>query len=179
MATSLCQSTPAVSFGVARYGSALVRFGVARHSDAVLKFGVATNEIGNPVNPFAMHIGGGVVQLYVEPPTYGTLDRYELQGSLDLDGEYTQIGIMSISSKDIFIYNVPPGIVIFLQIRAVSKDGSVSEWIQVRRGVAGKCTVTMQCRCIEGSIIPAGALFTMSKKPGRLIGFRSDDMVVF
>jgi hypothetical protein len=179
MATEVCQSLGLITWGIARTADAPVYFGVARHSDAIITFGVAAHSISEPRNPLAVHLGAGVVQMYVLPPLSGSLLKYEVQTSKALAGPYKPVGLMNTSQKDLFLFNFPIGSTVYLRIRAISLDRTASEWVQVRRGEAQLAKVIMWCRSVHESQIPANALFTMPKNPGRLVGFRSDQLVIF
>lgn len=179
MATKICQSLGAITWGIARTANAQLSWGVARHSDAFITFGISQHSILEPRNPLAVHLGAGVVQMYVLPPLSGSLLKYEVQTSKAIDGIYKPVGLMNTSPKDLFLFNFPVGSTVYLRIRAISLDNSASPWVQVKRGEAQLAQVLMHCSSVHGSQIPAAALFVMPKNPGRLVGFRSDQLVIF
>jgi len=135
--------------------------------------------ISEPINPMAVHLGGGVVQLYTEPPVSGELDSYEILCARALDGTYESVSNKFSTNRDAFLYGFSFGTNAYIRIRAIGTDGSESAWVQVKRAVASKPYIGMTCRCIEGSTIPAGAVFAVPKRPDRIQGVVATDDVDF
>jgi hypothetical protein len=135
--------------------------------------------ISEPINPMAVHLGAGVLQLYVETPVSGTLGRYEVSCSRALNGVYEGCAQRFFSQKDACLYDFTLGSDAYLRIRAIGTDGSASDWVQVKRGVASKPYIGMTCRCIEGSLIPAGAIFAIPKRPDRIVGIVATQDIEF
>lgn len=140
---------------------------------------ILQDEISVPVQPVAAHLGQGVIQLRTNFPLEINFKEFEVHAAPTLDGEYMAFSNNRFSTKDGFIYNFPLGENVYLRIRSVSHTNITSAWVQVKRGVLLRPTVTMQCRAVRGSLIPQGALFTAVKDPNRIIGFTADEDVQF
>jgi hypothetical protein len=148
------------------------------------------NGISVPVDPIAVHVGHGVVQIHADFPletiyspesgTYVPLFKeFEVEASPQLNGPYQPFSNNRFENKDGFVYNFPQGQNVHLRIRSVGTNNAVSDWMQIRKGILSRPIVDMECRAVRGSIIPAGAMFTMPKNKSRVIGFIVQDNVEF
>jgi hypothetical protein len=135
--------------------------------------------ISQPINPLAVHIGSGVIQLYVLPPASGTLRRYEIQCAFAMAGPYQSYSNWFFTDKDAYIYGFAIGRNVYVRIRAIDVDGSVSEWEQAKLGLIQTVEVLAECSCIEGSRIPEGARFVIHKRPDRLVGLVAQQDIEF
>lgn len=135
--------------------------------------------ISEPVNPIAAHIGGGIVQVYVEFPVTGILRYFEVRVGSSLSGPYQYFGNRRFKHKDGWIYGFTPTTVIYMQIRAVATDGSTSDWVQVKKAVLNKVRVIMQVRALQGSVLEENAVLVTPKVENRLLAFRVEERVEF
>ena len=137
--------------------------------------------VTDPINPIAAHIGGGVVQVYVDPQDESlvAVAKYEVTCAMTIDGTYYAFSNRFFSGRDGYIYGFPVGKTVYLRIRAIGADGSLSDWVQVVLGTASKPTTVMQLTAISGSTIPEGAVFVSQKDSHRLYGFKAVSEITF
>ncbi len=135
--------------------------------------------ISNPVDPIAAHLGGGIVQVFSGYPVSGNFDRFEVQVSMTLAGPYQLFSNRTFKNRDGWIYGFPVGGTAYLQIRAIAVDGSVSDWVQVKKAILNKIRVRMSAKAIQGSRISESAVFVTRKAENRLLAFRSLEEVNF
>lgn len=140
--------------------------------------------ISVPLNPLAAHIGQGIVQVHVQTPLsvqqgLNVLRHYEVQAAYNIGGPYLGYSNNIFNTPDGFLHNFPVGLTIYMQIRAVAMDGSISDWVQVAAATTNLPTVVMQCRAPRNSQIPNNAMFCVAKKPHRLVGFLAKEEIVF
>jgi hypothetical protein len=135
--------------------------------------------ISEPINPMAAHLGAGVVQLYTEPPVSGELDVYEVQCAISLAGPYSFVMNRFFNKKDAVLYGFAIGLNAYLRIRARDTEGNYSNWVQVKRAIVNTPLVGVTCRCIKGSVIPEGAVFSVTKKPDRIAGLVAAQTIEF
>lgn len=126
----------------------------------------------------AVHIGSGVVQIHADHPDYDAVKYFEVVTSDSLTGDYFDISNNRFSGPDGFIYGFIPGRTIYMKIRAIGVDNSVSSWAQIKLGKVSTGNIVMQCRGVQGSSIPAGSTFTHAKA-SRLFGIRSLSQINF
>lgn len=135
--------------------------------------------ISNPVDPIAAHVGGGIIQVFAGFPVSGEFNYFEVRVSTALAGPYQLFGNRTFKHRDGWIYGFPVGGTAYMQIRAVAIDGSMSDWVQVKKAILNKIRIRMQCRAIQGSILSAGAVLVTRKVENRLLAFRAESEVTF
>lgn len=134
--------------------------------------------ISAPTDAFAVHIGNGVVQLYVQHANYPGVKYFEVITSDALSGDYFSISNNRFTGPDGHLYGFLTGKTIYMKVRAIGVDNTISSWVQVKLGVASKQNIVMRCTGIKGSRIAAGELFT-STKEHRIFGVRSISQINF
>ncbi len=133
-----------------------------------------------PTNPIAACLGNGLLFIKFVPPLIDPVGSYEIQVAKTEDGIYHPYFNVKFATRFGYISGFPMlGIDIFLQLRAVSPDNIPSDWVQVARGQLLKPTTTFHCKCLRGSIIPAGAVFAMPSGAGRLVAVASVNEIRF
>lgn len=176
-------TNPVLNFGISLTSDALLNFGIGHHSDAFLNLGIAVNFLSPPRNPVGVHIGGGILQIHVDPPEEGIADAYEIRAGFELSGPYFSFSNSIFKGENGLIYNFPLGTTVYVQVRALAAafntNGIRSDWVQVRRGLLHRPKVMMRCIAPDGSQIPEAALFVVPKLPDKILAFRSDEEINF
>ena len=126
-----------------------------------------------PTNPVACHVGNGMLVLYWDIPTTGTVKRYEIYLSLSESGIYKRYFNGSFTENRGQIYNVPMNETVYLRVKAIDVDGSESSLAQFTRGKIEKPIVSMKCRAIHGSLIPKDAVFSVHDSVDRIVAAKA------
>jgi hypothetical protein len=147
--------------GIGQYAEAPLEVRVASSADASLKIGTGTSR--DSVSPYAVPIPGGSILIYWdELPRRADVDYATILGSLTQDGTYITIATLR-GSKGGIIHNVPVGITIYLKLQFISRTGDIDYTPQaIARGRISSGNITCEIRAIKGSVIPKGAMFSVS-----------------
>jgi hypothetical protein len=130
--------------------------------------------IDPPASPLAVHVGQGTVYLGWSHPFPEKVDLYELLFSLNLGGPYLKYPTGEFRFQRGMIKNVPVGLTLYFQLRAVGKNGAFSTLTQVKKGKFYNPLVSMNVRAIRGSSLQAGAIFnSVDPETGLLISIRA------
>jgi hypothetical protein len=133
-----------------------------------------------PSTPIAACLGNGVVVVKFTPPVGVDIRRYEIAVSREEAGEYSIYNNCRFGTRLAYLFGFPMlGGNLYIKIRVVNADREASAWVQAARGQLTKPTVTFECKCISGSIIPAGAVFSVPHPAGRLMSVAAVDQIEF
>jgi hypothetical protein len=151
-----------------------IRGGIRGGQTVPIRGGIAIPFTDPPTNPLAIHLGQGVIFFAFGHPAPEKVDHYELYASLSLGGQYTKYPQGEFNELHGMIQNVPIGITIYFQLRAVGINGADSTFVQVKKGKTYNPLVSMKVRAIRGSKIKSGATFNaVDQETGRLIVIRA------
>lgn len=140
--------------------------------------GIATPFIDPPMLPLAVHMGQGNVFFTWSHPTPEKVEAYEIYASLNLAGPYTKYPTGDFKENRGTIQNVPVGITIYFQLRAIGFNTAESTFVQVKKGKLYNPLVPMKVRAIRGSSIASGAIFnTVDQQTGKLIAIRAPAVI--
>lgn len=152
--------------------------GIKGGTGVPIRGGIATPFIDPPVSPLAVHMGQGTLYLGWGHPFPDRVDTYELLFSLNHGGPYVKYPTGEFRSLRGTVKNVPIGITIYLQVRAIGKNGAVSTLTQVKKGKFYQPLVSMKVRAISGSKISSGALFSsVDQETGTLITIQAPAVI--
>lgn len=143
-----------------------------------------TGEIGDgtvaaPTDGLAVHLGQGQVVVTWHHVDVATVNRFEVYVGFSNVGPFFPYPIPMSNATTVMLNNVPMGVTIFLQVRAVGHNGSVSAFSSVKRGVFAPIEGTLQVKAVSGTIINAGVRFSaLHPKSGELITFKAVDQIL-
>jgi len=124
-----------------------------------------TGEIGDgslnaPTNALGVHLGHGKVMVRWNHDNQAAVSHFEVYAGLANGGPYFEYPIPRTNALSTFLSNVPIGITLFLQVRAVGHNGSVSAFSPVKRGVFTPIEGTLRVKAVSGTTIDSGVRFS-------------------
>lgn len=168
------------SLGIIPYGAGIeidfsATLGIPETTDFPATLCIPTPTIADPTAALAAHLGQGTLfiqWLHSEPEL---VDYYEVYGSAFDGGPYTKLQHGEFRILHGLLHNIPMGVQVYLQVRAVGLNGAVSNFTPVKQGKFQMSSVRCAVRAISGSTIPAGAIFvSKDEETGRLIGLKAE-----
>lgn len=167
--------------------ASIIKYGLGLSSDYSSSGGIkktfdfeASGEIpsptvGDPVNPYALHIGQGSI-LFTWEPAAGA-HTYEIWASSSEVSSYT-LAYEGIQDNRFIMRNVPLGSSFYFRVVAIHVTGERSNAVQVKKGKINKSSQVLKVKGIAGSVIPQGSVFsTVNSKTGSLISYQADSEI--
>jgi len=160
----------------------LAHSGVLLTSSAIFQPPIVIGPPVTPQTPSAIHLGQGVIQLFIPPPLPPGFRRYEVETAPTIDGPYEGFANRFLYGSTGHLYGYVIGTTVYLRVRSeiVDSTGEVhfSEWQQVRAANVIYVQATMLVEAPAGSVIPEGALFTDMVSNDRIVGFQANSEII-
>lgn len=165
--------------GIKRVGFGLdtdvpIQAGINGGTNAPIQAQIIAPFIDPPTTPLAAHLGQGTLYFVWDHPHPEKVDRYELFVSINHSGPYFKLerGVFSVTHGA--IQNMPLGLTLHFKIQAIGKNAATSTQVQVKKGKFYTPLVTMKVHGIQGSSIPANAIFNaVDQQTGMILAVRS------